>query len=283
MALGPQDRPPSSIKVDLAKLARVARGGVLSVQAAAAVLGLPQRAAAMRTAALARAGWLTRLRRGYYLVLPLEAASEVATTVEDPWVLAAALYRPGYIGGWSAAEHWGLTEQLFRSTFVVTAANIRRRSATYAGASFSLVRVHPDRLKHLTTVWRGSTRVHVSSRERTLVDAAIDPRWLGGFRHFADVFAAFADAGEADALLMELRRSGTGAAAKRIGYLAERRWSGAHKLIEGAYALRSAGVIKLDPSVTRRGDTNTRWGLWVNVQTDRAPQRSMSNTAPRHE
>ncbi|MGH7502163.1 MAG: type IV toxin-antitoxin system AbiEi family antitoxin domain-containing protein [Longimicrobiales bacterium] len=246
-------------------LARAASGGVISIAEASQALGVSRRIAASRLAALTAAGWLTRLRRGYYLVVPLEAASEHATTVEDAWLLAAAMFEPCYVGGWSAAEHWGLTEQLFRSTFVATAANIRARSVTYLGASFKLVRVKAERITKLTPVWRGASRVLVSGRERTLVDAAIDPSWLGGFRHFEDIFTTYTEAGESSELLEELKRSGTGAAAKRIGYLTERLWPDAHELWDAAHAMRSRGVIKLDPAVRRRGSINTRWGLWVNT------------------
>lgn len=262
--------PSSGKKHELALLSRAARGGVVDVQESARALGLSARAASARLAAWTRAGWLARVRRGVYLVLPLESESERQTTVEDPWLLAAALFSPCYIGGWSAAEHWGLTEQLFRSTFVATAAHIRTRTATHLGAAFTLVRVKPERLQSLTPVWRGSTRVLVSSRERTLVDAAMDPRWLGGFRHLADVFAAYSTDPKADpaTLLEELRRSGSGAAAKRLGYLAEHVWPAAHALVEGARAYRSTGVVKLDPAVARRGRMNSRWGLWVNVSIE---------------
>lgn len=259
--------PPAEKKHELAAIARAARGGVIGVQESAHALGVSARAASARLAAWTRAGWLARVRRGVYLVVPLESESGGQTTAEDPWLLAATLFSPCYIGGWSAAEHWGLTEQLFRSTFVATTAHIRTRAATYVGAAFTLVRVKPERLQHLTPVWRGSTRVLVSSRERTIVDAAMDPRWLGGFRHLADVFATYSTDPKADAaaLLRELRRSGNGAAAKRVGYLAEQLWPSARKLVEGALASRSTGIVKLDPAIARRGRKSSRWGLWLNV------------------
>jgi predicted transcriptional regulator of viral defense system len=262
-----QAAPPPDSKRELAALARAARGGLINVPESARALGLSTRAASARLAAWTRAGWLARIRRGTYLVLPLESESEGQTTVEDPWLLATALYSPCYIGGWSAAEHWGLTEQLFRTTFVATAAHIRTRTATFLGAAFTLARVKPERVEHLTPLWRGSARVFVSNRERTIVDAAIDPRWLGGFRHLADVFATYRDDPKADsaALLQELRRSENGAAAKRIGYLAEGLWPSAHDLIKGALASRSKGIIKLDPAVDRRGRMNARWRIWANV------------------
>jgi predicted transcriptional regulator of viral defense system len=254
----------------LALIARAARGGVIEVKDAAKVLSVSRRAAAAQLAAWVRAGWLARVRRGVYLVLPLEAESEKQTTAEDPWVLATVLFSPGYIAGWSAAEHWGLTEQLFRSTFVATSAHIRARTAHYLGAAFELARVKPERVQQLTSVWRGATRVLVSNRERTIVDGAIDPRWLGGFRHLSDVFAAYASGHHANpgALLRELERWGNGAAAKRVGYLAEQLWPSARELVEGALALRTAGVVKLDPAIAARGRKSSRWGLWVNVSLE---------------
>jgi len=253
------------LKGDLACIARAADAGIVSVAAAAKAMRTTRMEAAQRLAALAKAGWLARLRRGVYLVLPLEAASGTVTTVEDPWVLASVLYPPCYIGGWTAAEHWGLTEQLFRSTFVATSGNVRAREQVILGASFRLVRVKPGRLSNLARVWRGSNQVGISSPERTLIDAAIDPAWLGGFRHFADVFSTYIQSGKEEDVLLELGRSGTGAAAKRIGFLAEQLWPGASALISGAQDLKSTGVIKLEPASRRSGRMNTRWGVWVNV------------------
>lgn len=272
MSLPKRSVPQPERKQEVARLARASRGGVINIDDAADALGVSSTFASSRLAALARAGWLSRVRRGLYLVLPLEAASEGQTTVADPWILAGALYAPCYVGGWSAAEHWGLTEQLFRSTFIASAANVRTRESTFLGASFTIVRVKAERLAHLTPVWRGSAKLLVSSRERTVVDAAIDPRWLGGWRHTTEVFATYSTDSKSDpaVLAQELRRSGTGAAAKRIGYLAERLWPSALSLIDDAFALRTAGLIKLDPELERKGRINTRWGVRVNATVEGA-------------
>lgn len=237
----------------------------MSVKDAAAVWGGSQRAAAIRLARLVRSGWLARVQRGLYYVPALDAGPSIAA--EDPWVLAATLFDPCYIGGWTAAEHWELTEQIFRSTFVVTAANIRRRTRTSLGAEFRLVRVARARLDGVGSVWRGTTRVRVSSAERTLVDGLRDPSWLGGLRHLTDTLKAYRDSarGSAHKLESELGQHGNGAAWKRAGFLAERLWPEAEGLVEAALARRSRGVIKLDPAVRARSRMSRRWGLWVNV------------------
>jgi len=57
-------------------------------------------------------GWLSRIRRGFYIPVPL-SAQHPSSRREDPWIIAMQLYRTAYIGGWSACEHWALTEQIF--------------------------------------------------------------------------------------------------------------------------------------------------------------------------
>ena len=263
-------RASANAKSDLARLIRHARSPIISVESAAAALSRPSSDAARRLSQLVRAGWLTRVRRGLYLAVPLEAEAGAFVTPEDPLLLAKALYSPCYIAGWSAAEHWGMTEQIFRSTFVASAASIRRKEERFLGAEYHLVRVAPDRLDGIGEIWRGRERVSISSPERTLVDAARDPSWIGGIRHLAEVLTRYrtrAGSGP-DKVAAELRTHGNGAAAKRLGYLAERTWPTARALIRLAIERRSEGVIKLDPDVRLRGRLNKRWGLWVNADIE---------------
>jgi predicted transcriptional regulator of viral defense system len=256
-------------KSDIAALARATPAGLITVSAARTALGLESDAAtSKRLASLARLGWLTRARRGLYAIVPLGALAENATA-EDSWVLATRCFAPCYIAGWSATEHWELTEQLFRTTFVATSATVRRTQVTVLGAEFRLARVSPNRLAGTTLVWRGTERVPVSGAERTIVDAARDPSWVGGARHLGEIVATYAARTGADDLKLAeaLRAHGNGAAAKRLGLLLERYWPHARS-IEIATQMKSAGVIKLDPSVRARGRLLKRWGLWVNSGSD---------------
>jgi predicted transcriptional regulator of viral defense system len=257
-------------------LARGAHGGLINVPEAGELLHLSRQAVASRLAALARQGWIKRVRRGLYLVLPLEADPRGSVAMEDPWVLASALFAPCYIGGWSAAEHWGLTEQLFRSTFVVTAASARRRRQQVLGTEFAVVRVQQERITGLAQVWRGSERVAVSSPERTIVDALIDPSWVGGVRHLVEILATYQDTPtfSLPKILKELKATGRGSAVKRLGYLTESLWGLTGSAAEKLRHRRTAGTIRLDPAVRSKGKLNKRWGLWVNVSLPAVPGRS---------
>jgi predicted transcriptional regulator of viral defense system len=267
-------RGPSSLvrnpKGVLRRLARGARGGLVTTERAAELLGVAPSQASLKLGRLVRRGWLTRVRRGLYLVLPLEAGSE-SGVIEDPWVLARELFAPCYIGGWTAAEHWGLTEQLFRSTFVVTAATIRHSRETFLGSEFHLVRATRDRVARVATAWRGRERVPVSDREQTIGDALATPGWVGGVRHLADILRTIHDSKDwsPDRLIERLEEIGSGAAFKRLGYLAETLFGDEPRLVDAALARRTTGVVKLDPTVAERGRLSTRWRLWLNVPLKR--------------
>lgn len=256
-----------SARVLVAKLARAARGGLLTVPMASEVLGLDRRATAMKLASLARRGWLLRARRGLYLVLPLEAEPGRPMIAEDPWVLAREIFSPCYIGGWSAAEYWGLTEQIFRSTLVVTAAHVRARSLRLLGHEFRLFRVPRSRIDGATLVWRGSERVLLSGRERTIVDCLHHPSLCGGVRHLADIMREYGNNREHDfhKLAAVAREKGPGVVWKRLGYLAELLWPAEKALREETGKRLTKGNVRLDPTVRRRGKLVRRWHVWANV------------------
>ncbi len=245
---------------------------MVTVETAARLLRLSRPRASQVLASLARRGWLARVRKGLYLIHPLEATPGMPGVVEDPWVLAALLYEPCYIAGWSAAEHWGLTEQIFRSVFVATASSHRRSSESIMGVEFRLARIEAKRVKKAAPVWRGRERVLVSGREDTLADALASPDWVGGVRLLGEMLLRYRESKEWDGarLLHAVRVLGRGVAFKRLGFLAERLLPGEGVIVETCLRSRSSGAVRLDPSVAERRRLNKRWGLWVNATVEAA-------------
>src|SRR6266536_4241365 len=110
-------------------------GATFDAEDAARILDMDQPDAARLLGYLARRGWLSRVRRGLYVAVPLDARRS-GEWVEDPWVVAERIFGPCYIGGWSACAHWDLTEQLFRTLLVVTARRVRHRDVEIQGLPF---------------------------------------------------------------------------------------------------------------------------------------------------
>ena len=150
--------------IDRKRLAQVIRAtkGTISVADAAGILGVSPTDAAKMLSRWASKGWLSRVRRGLYITVPLESKTP-DVPLEDPWIIAERVYFPCYIGGWSAGEYWDLTEQIFRTVVVMTTQAPRTRTPTIKGIPFLIRTVSEKALFGLKPVWRGQVKISVSS------------------------------------------------------------------------------------------------------------------------
>lgn len=256
-------------RVQLAELLRRTTGTV-SPRQAAAILKLQPHKAAKLLSRWASQGWLARVRRGLYVPVPLESqTADVA--LEDAWLVAEHLFAPCYIGGWSAAEHWGLTEQIFRTVLVFTVHRPRDRAPVLRGTSFQLRTVRKKALFGLKPVWRGQVRVNVSDPTRTVVDMLSDPGLGGGLRSTVDVLRAFLDSAEfrnLKLLVNYAEQLGNGAVFKRLGFLLERYAPAENDAIAFCRARLSQGNAKLDPAIPYKRLASA-WRLWLPTGWDK--------------
>lgn len=240
--------------------------GPFTIAEASAAAELDPKRAARLLRHLAEQGWLARVRRGLYATVPLDAERPQDWQV-DPWAIAAHALDPGYVGGWTALNHWDLTEQLFSSTVFLTARSVRRRATTIGGARFELRHRDESMLFGVRRVWRSGVPVSVSNRERTLVDCLDDPTLGGGLRHVSEALVRYLESERKrwDDVLDYGDQLGNQTVFKRLGYLAEALGFGDRDLLESCRARVSAGIGRLDPALPARGAIVTRWGLRVNA------------------
>ncbi len=240
--------------------------GPFTVADAVAILGLDRVKTRRLLAHFAARGWLSRIRHNTYAAVPLGATSPTDWR-EDPWVVAAKTFAPCYLGGWTACEHWGLTEQLFRGVVVMTGKRPRKRTIELQGTPFHL-RFAPDAKRFgANPVWRGQTQIQVSDPSRTIIDMLDDPKVGGGIRQIADVLATyFKEPVRNDTQLLEYaRRLGNRTVFKRLGYLLEACDIDAPVVAEACHKEMSAGLSLLDPTAKPAGRILKRWNLRVNA------------------
>ena len=220
---------------------------------------------------LADRGWLDRVRRGVYLPVPLDS-HRTGRAHMDPWVVGTSIFEPAYIAGWSAAEHWDLTEQIFRSVLMATSRRPRDRRPTLGGTRFVLHTVPPSKHVGLVPVWRNGSRIQVTDPAKTIIDVLSDPRWGGGIRSVAEMLDEYlhGDHRDDDTLVEYGDVVGNGATFKRLGYLLERTQARANTLVDACRARRSCGINDLDPSVRTGGPVLSAWGIRLNVDLDHA-------------
>jgi len=226
------------------------------------ILEVSRDRAAKQLSRWAGQGWLRRVGAGVYVPAPLDLLDS-EHVVEDPWILVPALFAPAYVGGRTAAEHWDLTEQMFRDIVVFTARPVRQRTFERQSTTFTLKRVREESIFGTRTIWRGRTRIAVSDVHRTMTDILDDPSAGGGIQHVADCFDRYMQRSDCDPerLVAYAQRRGNGAIFKRLGFLAERHPQGG-QLVDEARARLTKGRAKLDPAL-ECGRLATRWRLWV--------------------
>ncbi len=253
----------------LTTLARSTRGP-FTVEEGKDLLRLTDRRTRRFLAYLVARGWLARVRPGVYVVSPMDITKPNEWR-EDPWIVATKTFAPCYIGGWSACEHWGFTEQIFREIVVFTTRRMRNRVLKIQETTFRVRRISPAKLFGTRVVWRKQIRVNVSDPFRTLADILDDPSLGGGMKHVAGAVAAYfsGDSRDDNTLMQYIDRLGNRSIHKRLGYLIEALSLNAPSLVDYCKSKMSSGITLLDPSAGKRGRILRRWNLLLNVDIRR--------------
>ena len=240
--------------------------GPFNAKQAAQELGTAIGSTRRLLAALATGGWLARVRPGWYIAVPL-AASEPSEWREDPWIVAATLFAPGYIGGWSAAEHWGLTDQIFSVVYVVAGKRVTPSRQSHSG-----YRLHHSERGHRDTV--RDTASLAPDRCPSMCPIRIAPSSIfSTYPPRPEVrcmqpksSCTYFESADADParLLQYGDRLGRGTVFKRLGYLAERQQLADASFISACRSRITRGLSWLDPAGPRNGRIVSRWNLRVN-------------------
>lgn len=244
----------------------VAKGGAtVSADDVIERLGVSRPYANLVLSRLKKKGWLQRLRRGVYSIVPLHSVSG-QPVLEEPMVIAMSLFAPCYISGWSAAEHWDLTEQISNSVVVYTSRRQRKNIQSIGRVTYR-TRYTNETLTGVTTFWSESNVVRIADPHRLIVDILQSPDLGGGGRQTLDIVKTYwrSERADADTLLEYAQRLGNGALFKRLGFSAEYFGAPTEEWVLECRARLTSGIAQLDPSGSKRGRIVSRWQLQVNT------------------
>lgn len=241
-----------------------------TTEEAVRVLGLDKIKGRRTLAHLVNNGWLSRISKGIYSTVPLGSLDPKSQS-ENAWIVADKLFAPCYIGGWSAAEHWHLTEQIFNDIFVVTVKDIRRTNQPVRSIRYKLKSVKKNRLFGTSNVWIGGVKILVSDPSKTLVDILDDPSLGGGIRHVADILTNYFESDHKNTILLHkyIKKMNNNTIYKRLGFLLETLEINEKSFVEECRKNISAGYSDLDPTVASEGKLINRWNLKINVKLDK--------------
>lgn len=248
----------------LAIILRSTPSGVIRVMDAMAALKLDRSHAAKLLAGWHKQGVLRRVARGLYVSVQPTALGKIQV-LEDPWVLVPELYSPGYVGGWSALEHWELTEQLFRSVCVLTSKRTSYGDTEHQGIGFFIKHIPETQVFGTKSTWRNQVKISISDPHKTILDIIDDPYLGAGLQHTMDCLheykKAYSAKSDVDQLLAYAKKIGNGALFKKLGFLAETLDFNKSFVDECAENL-TTGYTHLDKN-SKDNSLVTKWRLWI--------------------
>ena len=214
---------------------------------------------------LVQKGWLQRLDRGLYMIIPLEAGPERLWS-ENALIIASSLLSQGAVAYWSALRFWNMTEQIPQVQFIQTTK--RKKNMTIQGVRFQFIHVAEKYYFGISSRKIEDISIHVTDREKTILDAASRPDISGGIVQLSQALTASVDTIDWEKLDNYLVQWGGGVVAKRLGYMVETLSlpiPNRDFLINHWQTLLTKGISQLEPGSGRSGSVITRWQLEINV------------------
>ena len=202
-------------------------------------------------------GWIDRIEKGKYLILPLGTGKGKYTLHE--FVIGSMLARPAIIAYWSALHHHGMTEQAPSTVFIQTTCRRKSMVKKVFGVTYRFVRIRPAKFFGGTKERLDETEVLVTDPEKTVIDCLDRPDLCGGVVEVAKgIGSTTLDHGK---LADYASRIGNTGAGRRLGFLLDK----AKKPSSQISRPTSRNYLLLDPTMPPNGKKNAKWRLIVNL------------------
>lgn len=251
------------------KLFAQASGEIFDVHTAAGVLGLSQIKTSKVLARWQKQGFIFRIKKGLYTIMPIDTASQ-DFTLENRWAIIPKIFDPCYVGGFSAAEHWDLTEQIFNSICIFTTKVVSQQKIKITNQDFLVRHIQPNRLFGLKPIWFKQEKVMISDIHRTIIDIFDNPENGGGIQHAIDCLKNYLNKPEAnpEKLVEYAYQLKNGAVYKRLGFLLS-----VFSNTQAPYLVEfrkniTEGYAYLDPKQKEDVKLIRRWNLFIPTTLD---------------
>ena len=218
-------------------------------------------------------GWITRLKRGLYVI----SSSFPGMTPVHEFEIAMALVQPSAVSHWSALHFHGMTEQIPQRVYITTTQavpisravktrNISQRSFSREvnGILYEFIKIKPERFFGIKDFWVGEVKVTITDPERTLIDGLISPKHFGDW---AEIYSAFeshiSSLDLAKMINYSLRLDAV--ITKRLGWVMEKVGVEDAAILQKLEAVPIKGYRVLDSTGPRKGTCNKRWMIQENL------------------
>ena len=239
-------------------LNKLARKKIFTIDEAAKMTGIDRNTLKVLLSRLEKRGWVERIEKGKYIIIPLGAEKGEYTLHE--FIIGSLLVKPSAIAYWSALNYHGFTEQISNTVFVQTTARKKKQDLRIFGVRYKIVRIKPEKFFGIEKVWIEEFQVSITDREKTVIDCLDKPRYCGGI---IEVAKAFREELDTEKLREYALRMNNSAVIRRLGYLCD--YFGVDIDLPKP---ETRNYILLDPTMPREGHVDSKWKVIINVELE---------------
>ena len=206
---------------------------------------------------MARDGRIEKVEKGKYIIIPLGAEKGRYTLNE--FIIGSLLVTPYSVAYWSALNFYGLTEQFPNTVFLQTTSRKKKQATEVFGVRYKIVRVKEEKFFGIRKEWIENTQVHITDKEKTLLDCLDKPQYCGGV---VEVAKALKYGSELDKkkLVEYAQKINNLGVIRRLGYLCD-----LFAIDIGIPKIKTRNYLLLDPTMSHKGPKNAKWRLIMNL------------------
>lgn len=205
---------------------------------------------------LSKQGWIERIEKGKYMIIPLGAEKGKYTLNE--FVIGSLLVTPYAISYWSALNYYGMTEQIPSTVFIQTTSWKKKQEIDVFGVKYKLVRIKKEKVFGLRTEWIEETEINITDREKTIIDCLDKPQYCGGVVEVAKALRK--ENLDHEKIVKYAREIGNSGVIRRLGYLCD-----FLRIDIDVPMIETRNYLLLDPTMPHKGKKDAKWRVIVNL------------------
>ena len=206
---------------------------------------------------LEKRGWIERIERGKYVIIPL--SSEKGEFTLHEFVIGSLLVSPSCISYWSALNHHGLTEQFPRTVFIQTTSRKWNQNPQIFGVNYQIIRLSESKFFGYKKEWIDESEILITDKEKTLVDCLDKPHLCGGV---LEVIKGMKNAKiEEKKIVQYAVKIGNTGILRRLGFISE--YLGLDISIP---QIKTRNYLYLDPTLPHVGEKIAKWRVINNMK-----------------
>jgi predicted transcriptional regulator of viral defense system len=206
---------------------------------------------------LEKKGWIERIEKGKYIVIPLGAEKGKYTLHE--FVIGSYLVDPCIISYWSALNYYGFTEQIPRTVFIQTTSRKKHQEVTIFGIPYKIIRIKEEKIFGIEKAWFEETKINLTNREKTIIDCLDKPQHAGGIIEVAKALQT--EEYDKKRLVKYAKKINNTGVIRRLGYICD-----FLKIPINLPEIKTRNYLKLDPILPDSNKLNAKWNLIINEE-----------------